>query len=75
MPGEPEELTEFETDVLAGFVLARSVAGLSDTTISSDDEVEPGAGPAQRGGTVSGGQPAQPAAPDGPRHVRLDSAA
>ncbi len=32
----PEELVAFETDVLAGFVLARAAAGLSDGTISSD---------------------------------------
>ncbi len=32
----PEELVDFETDVLAGFVLARAAAGLSDGTISSD---------------------------------------
>jgi len=32
----PEELAAFETDVLAGFVLARAAAGLSDGTISSD---------------------------------------
>ena len=32
----PAELAEFETDVLAGFVLARAAAGLSDGTISSD---------------------------------------
>jgi len=32
----PEELADFETDVLAGFVLARAAAGLSDGTISSD---------------------------------------
>jgi integrase/recombinase XerD len=32
----PEELAEFETDVLAGFVLARAAAGLADATISSD---------------------------------------
>jgi site-specific recombinase XerD len=31
-----EELDAFETDVLAGFVLARAAAGLSDGTISSD---------------------------------------
>jgi hypothetical protein len=31
----PDELAAFETDVLAGFVLARA-AGLSDGTISSD---------------------------------------
>ena len=31
----PEELAGFETDVLAGFVLARAAAGLSDGTISS----------------------------------------
>ena len=32
----PEELVDFETDVLAGFVLARAAAGLSDGTISSE---------------------------------------
>src|SRR5580658_7476244 len=32
----PEELAAFETDVLAGFVLARAAAGLSDRTISLD---------------------------------------
>lgn len=31
-----EELADFETDVLAGFVLARAAAGLSDSTISHD---------------------------------------
>jgi len=30
------ELAAFETDLLAGFVLARAAAGLSDATISSD---------------------------------------
>ena len=35
-PAGPEELAEFETDVLAGFVLARAAAGLSDRTISLD---------------------------------------
>ena len=29
----PEELAAFETDVLAGFVLARAAAGLADATI------------------------------------------
>ena len=32
----PEELAGFEADVLAGFVLARAAAGLSDRTISLD---------------------------------------
>ena len=32
----PDELEAFETDMLAGFVLARAAAGLSDGTISSD---------------------------------------
>ncbi|MPY81523.1 MAG: site-specific integrase, partial [Actinophytocola sp.] len=32
----PEEIARFETDVFAGFVLARSAAGLSDSTIRSD---------------------------------------
>ena len=35
-PVSAEELAEFETDVLAGFVLARAAAGLSDSTISHD---------------------------------------
>jgi hypothetical protein len=35
-PAGPEELAEFETDVLAGFVLARAAAGLADATINSD---------------------------------------
>jgi site-specific recombinase XerD len=36
VPAGPGELAAFETDVLAGFVLARAAAGLSDATISSD---------------------------------------
>jgi site-specific recombinase XerD len=32
----PDELLALETDVLAGFVLARAAAGLADSTISSD---------------------------------------
>jgi len=36
VPAGPEEIAEFETDVLAGFVLARASAGLADGTISSD---------------------------------------
>src|SRR5437879_4057980 len=32
----PEELERFETDVVAGFVLARAAAGLSDSTIRTD---------------------------------------
>lgn len=35
-PAGPEEIARFETDVFAGFVLARSAAGLSDRTIRSD---------------------------------------
>lgn len=35
-PAGPDELLAFETDVLAGFVLARAAAGLSDNTIRSD---------------------------------------
>lgn len=35
-PAGPEEIEAFETDVFAGFVLARSAAGLSDNTIRSD---------------------------------------
>jgi site-specific recombinase XerD len=36
VPAGPEELAAFESDVLAGFVLARAAAGLSDRTISLD---------------------------------------
>lgn len=32
----PQEIERFETDVVAGFVLARAAAGLSDTTIRVD---------------------------------------
>jgi hypothetical protein len=35
-PAGPDELAAFETDVLAGFVLARAPAGLADVTIRSD---------------------------------------
>jgi hypothetical protein len=35
-PATEEELAEFETDVLAGFVLARASAGLADGTIRGD---------------------------------------
>jgi hypothetical protein len=35
-PVTPEDLVALETDVLAGFVLARAAAGLADGTISSD---------------------------------------
>ena len=35
-PAGPGEVAAFETDVLAGFVLARAAAGLSDNTIRSD---------------------------------------
>jgi integrase/recombinase XerD len=35
-PASPEEIAGFETDVLAGFVLARASAGLADGTIASD---------------------------------------
>jgi hypothetical protein len=35
-PATPEDLADFETDVLAGFVLARAAAGLADGTIRSD---------------------------------------
>ena len=36
VPTTEEELADFETDVLAGFVLARASAGLADSTIRSD---------------------------------------
>jgi integrase/recombinase XerD len=36
VPASAEELAEFETDVLAGFVLARASAGLADSTIRND---------------------------------------
>jgi integrase/recombinase XerD len=35
-PASGEELADFETDVLAGFVLARASAGLADSTIRND---------------------------------------
>lgn len=35
-PASPEEIEGFETDVLAGFVLARASAGLADATIRGD---------------------------------------
>ncbi|MDX3617055.1 tyrosine-type recombinase/integrase [Streptomyces europaeiscabiei] len=35
-PASPEELEAFETDVFAGFVLARASAGLADGTIRGD---------------------------------------
>ncbi|MFF2926987.1 integrase [Streptomyces celluloflavus] len=35
-PATAEELEQFETDVLAGFVLARASAGLADGTIPGD---------------------------------------
>jgi hypothetical protein len=35
-PVSEEDLADFETDVLAGFVLARASAGLADTTIRND---------------------------------------
>ena len=35
-PVGAEELTAYETDVLAGFVLARASAGLADGTIRGD---------------------------------------
>jgi site-specific recombinase XerD len=36
VPASAAELEEFETDVLAGFVLARASAGLADSTIRGD---------------------------------------
>jgi hypothetical protein len=36
VPASTEELADFETDVLAGFVLARASAGLADSTIRND---------------------------------------
>ena len=35
-PASAEELADFETDALAGFVLARASAGLADSTIRND---------------------------------------
>jgi hypothetical protein len=35
-PARPDELAAFETDVLAGFVLALAAAGLADVTIQFD---------------------------------------
>ncbi len=36
VPTSDEELADFETDVLAGFVLARASAGVADSTIRND---------------------------------------
>ena len=51
-PAGPGELAAFETDVLAGFVLARAAAGLSDNTIRSDvlhlEQGARGSGPRER---------------------------
>jgi hypothetical protein len=38
-PATEEELADFETDVLAGFVLARASAGLVDSTIRNDSTI------------------------------------
>jgi len=35
-PSNEDEVAAFETDVLAGFVLARASAGLADSTIRND---------------------------------------
>ena len=35
-PSSADEVADFETDVLAGFVLARASAGLADSTIRND---------------------------------------
>lgn len=35
-PATADELADFETDVMAGFVLARASAGLADATIRAD---------------------------------------
>ena len=35
-PSSGDEIADFETDVLAGFVLARASAGLADSTIRKD---------------------------------------
>ncbi|MET7914032.1 hypothetical protein ABZS98_38635 [Streptomyces avermitilis] len=35
-PASAEELEQFETDALSGFVLARASAGLADGTIRGD---------------------------------------
>jgi hypothetical protein len=39
-PAGSEELEALETDVLAGFVLARAAAGLADSTIAGDGHVQ-----------------------------------
>jgi hypothetical protein len=36
-PATPDDLAALETDVLAGFVLARAAAGLADSTIRNDN--------------------------------------
>jgi len=36
MPRTDQEVADYETDLLAGFVLARASAGLADSTIRND---------------------------------------
>ena len=44
-PVTAEDLAALQTDVLAGFVLARAAAGLSDETIASDVVMRPAGAP------------------------------
>jgi hypothetical protein len=44
VPASAEELADFETGVLAGFVLARVSAGLADSTIGNDTGAWSGTG-------------------------------
>ena len=58
-PSGSEEIEAFETDVLAGFVLARASAGLADTTVRNDTGHldPPPAGPGRAEGSARGRPP------------------
>jgi hypothetical protein len=63
-PASAEELADFETDVLAGFVLARASAGLADSTIRNDTNHRPTPTPTSARSCAT---PSRPRAPAGRR--------
>ena len=72
-PVTAEDLAALQTDVLAGFVLARAAAGLPDGTIASDVVMRPAGVPgrlspgcaARRGGTEGSHPTARSTQPGG----------
>ena len=60
-PVTAEDLAALQTEVLAGFVLARAAAGLPDGTIASDVVMRPAAVP----GRLSPGRAARRGWPEG----------